>query len=101
MTVHFLSKYQRGRRERGLSAEDGVRYAFSLVGSALWISSFVLIVGFMVLFMSHYKIISFMGLMTAIIIAVALVADFLLLPALLMLVDKKKRPQELKAGAQS
>ena len=34
-TVHFLSKYQRARREQGLSAEEGVRYAMSTVGNAL------------------------------------------------------------------
>ncbi|MDH5445315.1 MAG: efflux RND transporter permease subunit, partial [Gammaproteobacteria bacterium] len=34
-TVHFLSKYLRGRREKGLNPEDAVRYAFSTVGTAL------------------------------------------------------------------
>ncbi|MDH3535339.1 MAG: MMPL family transporter, partial [Gammaproteobacteria bacterium] len=34
-TVHFLSKYLRARREKGLDAVDAVRYAFSTVGLAL------------------------------------------------------------------
>ncbi|KIT02877.1 efflux RND transporter permease subunit, partial [Vibrio parahaemolyticus] len=34
--VHFLSKYQRARRE-GQTAEQAVRYAFHTVGRALWI----------------------------------------------------------------
>jgi predicted RND superfamily exporter protein len=38
-TVHFLSKYIRARREQGASVEDGVRYAFSTVGTALWVTS--------------------------------------------------------------
>jgi uncharacterized protein len=87
-TVHFLSKYLRARRERGMDAADGIRYAFETVGSALWISAFVLIAGFSVLTLSDFQMNAYLGLFVAIIIAVALVLDFLLLPAILMLADK-------------
>lgn len=87
-TVHFLSKYLRGRREKGMNAEDAVRYSFSMVGSALWISSLVLIAGFSSLMFSNFSMNSKMGMLTALVIAVALVIDFLLLPALLLYVDK-------------
>ncbi|ETT21777.1 sterol-sensing domain of SREBP cleavage-activation family protein, partial [Vibrio parahaemolyticus 3256] len=43
--VHFLSKYQRARRE-GQTAEQAVRYAFHTVGRALWITTVVLVAGF-------------------------------------------------------
>ena len=89
-TVHFLSKYLRARREESLSSADAVRYAFHNVGTALWITSMVLIAGFMVLTQSPFKLNSGMGLLTAITIALALVADFLLLPTLLMTLDKKE-----------
>jgi len=89
-TVHFLSKYQRGKREKNLRAEDAVRYAFSMVGKALWVSSLVLIVGFASLMLSDFTLNSRMGALTAMIIAAALVVDFLLLPVLLLYVDKKK-----------
>lgn len=89
-TVHFLSKYLRGKREKGLHAEDAVRYAFSMVGTALWVSSLVLIVGFSSLMLSDFDMNSKMGALTALIIAVALVTDFLLLPVILLYVDKKK-----------
>ena len=89
-TVHFLSKYLRARREKGLSAEDGIRYAMSTVGSALWVTAAVLIAGFMALTLSDFLINSLMGLLTAMIIAVALVFDFLFLPALLLAFDRKK-----------
>ena len=87
-TVHFLSKYLRARREQGLDSADAVRYAFSTVGVALFVTSFVLIAGFMVLTQSAFKLNSDMGLLTAITIGFALVADFLFLPPLLMRVDK-------------
>jgi hypothetical protein len=54
-TVHFLSKYLRARRDRGLSAEDAVRYAFRSVGVALWITTLVLVAGFLLLSTSDFK----------------------------------------------
>ncbi len=94
-TVHFLSKYQRGRRDRNEDAEGAVRYAFSTVGTALWVTSAILIAGFGVLAFSTFRINGDMGLLTAIAIAAALVADFLLLPTLLLTVDKGRKAQKL------
>ena len=89
-TVHFLSKYLRGRREQGLSSEDAVRYAFTSVGRALLVTSCVLVVGFLVLSLSSFHLNAGMGLLTAIVIVFALVADFLLLPPLLMKLEEKR-----------
>ncbi len=88
-TVHFLSKYLRAKRDHGLSAPDAVRYAFANVGLALWTTSVVLIVGFLVLAQSVFELNAGMGLLTAITIALALAADFLLLPPLLMKLEEK------------
>ncbi|MEZ9516174.1 RND family transporter [Vibrio splendidus] len=86
--VHFLSKYQRARME-GKSAEEAVRYAFHTVGRALWITTVVLVAGFSVLAMSSFRLNSDMGLLSAIVIFIALVVDFVLLPSLLMIFDKQ------------
>ncbi|HHZ88806.1 MAG TPA: hypothetical protein EYN73_08715 [Chromatiaceae bacterium] len=83
-TVHFLSKYLRARREKGLGTDDALRYAFSTVGTALWVTTIVLVAGFSVLAFSTFKMNSGMGLLTAITIALALIIDFLFLPPLLM-----------------
>lgn len=88
-TVHFISKYRHARIEKAMSSQDAVRYAFATVGVALWITSAVLVGGFMILSLSHFLLNSQMGLMTAITIAVALVLDLLFLPPLLMYMDKK------------
>ena len=88
-SVHFLSKYLRARREKGLNSEDAVRYAFTTVGKALIITSIVLVVGFLILATSSFELNSGMGLLTAIVIAFALFADFLLLPAILMKIEGK------------
>lgn len=86
-TVHFLSKYLRARRERNADAHAAVRYAFSSVGRALWITTLVLVGGFLVLAQSSFKVNADMGLLTALTILIALAIDFLFLPPLLMLLD--------------
>ncbi|MCB1122982.1 MAG: MMPL family transporter, partial [Verrucomicrobiae bacterium] len=48
-TVHFLTKYIRARREKDMSAEDAVRYAFHSVGRALVVTTIILVVGFSIL----------------------------------------------------
>lgn len=89
-TVHFLSKYLRARREKGLESQDAVRYAFRTVGLALVATSVVLAFGFLVLTRSAFALNADMGLMTAATIMFALIADFLLLPPLLMALDHKE-----------
>lgn len=89
-TVHFISKYLRAQRENNLNSEDAVRYAFANVGVALWVTSLLLIAGFLVLTLSAFELNSGMGLMTAVTIGVALAVDFLFLPTLLMKLEGKK-----------
>ena len=88
-TVHFLSKYRRARREFGHSSEDAVRYAFQAAGRALVTTTAVLVAGFLILLLSPFIPTAQVGLLTALIIGFALVADLLLLPALLMAVDRR------------
>jgi predicted RND superfamily exporter protein len=90
-TVHFLSKYIRARREKDLNAVEAVRYAFANVGKALVVTTVVLIAGFSVLSFSTFSMNSDMGILTAITIAIALITDFLLLPALLITFERKEK----------
>ena len=88
-TVHFLSKYQRARRELGCAPPDAVRVAFRTVGRALFTTSVVLVAGFIVVSLSSFELNSGMGKLTALVIALALLADFFLLPPLLMKVEAR------------
>jgi len=90
-TVHLLSKYLRARREKGYDAPDAVRYAFTSVGRALVVTSIVLVLGFCVLALSAFQLNAGMGLLTAIVITMALIADFFLLPPLLIKLEEKKQ----------
>ena len=88
-TVHFLSKYVRAKREYGMAPPQAVRYAFQTVGTAMCVTTVALTAGFLMLTRSHYRMSSEMGLMCAIVIAVALLMDFLLLPTLLLKIDRQ------------
>lgn len=96
-TVHYMSKYQRARVEKGYDSEQAVRYAFTSVGRALVVTSVVLIAGFLVLAFSSFKLNSGMGLLTALVIALALLADFLLLPTLLMKIEENSNEKSTTA----
>lgn len=90
-TVHFLSKYQDARKEKGLDPEAALYDAFASVGNALWVTSTVLILGFSLFTLSSFKINYEMGLLTAIIFALGLFAEFLLLPPILLIHEDIKR----------
>ena len=88
-TIHFLSKYLNARRE-DLAAPEAVRYAFRTVGHALWTTTTVLSAGFLVFATSGFQVSWALGLLVTITIIFALVADFLLLPTLLIAIDRRK-----------
>jgi len=64
---------------------------FSTVGTALWVTSVILIGGFSLLAFSPFQLNQHTGLLMAITIGFALLADFLVLPPLLMAVDRDDR----------
>ena len=93
-TVHLLTKYMRARRIRELSAEDAVRYAFENVGPAILFNTLILGAGFTVMTFSAFKINMELGQLTTMSIVLALVLDFLLLPALLLVFSRLGRKAE-------
>lgn len=99
-TVHLLTKYLRGRREKDLSTEDSLRYSFNTVGKAITINTVILSIGFGVLAFSSFKINQESGILTATAVVVALILDFLLLPALLLVIDKNKKQPQINQDTQ-
>ncbi len=99
-TVHLLTKYLRGRREKNLSTEDSIRYSLNTVGKAITINTIILTAGFSILAFSSFKINQESGILTATAVVAALVLDFLLLPALLLVLDKKSPRKEVIKGEQ-
>ena len=87
-TVHFLSKYLKARRE-GHAAPEAVRSAFHTVGHALWTTTAVLSAGFLVFATSGFEVSWALGLLVTMTILFALAADFLILPTLLIAIDRR------------
>jgi predicted RND superfamily exporter protein len=89
-TIHFLSKYRYARVDKSLKTTEAIHHTFQGVGQALWVTTCVLVAGFLVLAQSSFLINADLGLLTAITLVIALLVDFLFLPALLLLFDGNK-----------
>lgn len=89
-TIHFLSKYQRARTLLSLGTKAAIEYAYEKAGYSILITSVVLIAGFYAMTFAQFRVNSDLGLMTALVILLALIFDFILLPVLLMIFDKPK-----------
>lgn len=93
-TVHFLTKYNRVRGE--LDAKAAVQYAFESVGLAILGNTVIVAAGFAMLGLSTFRVTAYMGLLTSLTVLAALVVDFLLLPSLLIALDR--RPAEANSS---
>jgi predicted RND superfamily exporter protein len=83
-TIHFLYRY-RISHQSGLGNREAIEATYAVVGTPLLVTSVVFIGGFLALTPSAFQPTSIFGLLTAITIATAFVADLLLLPALLVI----------------
>ena len=88
-TIHFMTHYLRDRR-KGRSAAEAVRTTFGAVGPALGTTTAILAAGFLVFSASGYEPGVQLGFMVTLTIVFALIADFLLLPPILMAIDRTK-----------
>lgn len=90
-TVHFLNKYLHARRQLQQEPESAIRYAFDLAGVPMWISTFTLVAGFLVLATSPFAMNADMGILTAITILFAAMTEACMLPGLILLIDRPGR----------
>jgi len=89
-TIHFMTRYLKARRE-GRSASEAVGVAFRTVGYALLTTTLIMTLGFLVFATSGFTISWTLGFLVALTIGFALLADFLLLPPVLIAIDRRKR----------
>jgi len=87
-TVHTVTKYRFARNEHGLSPEAAVHETLVYTGSAVILSSVALGLGFALLGVSNFNITALMGVLSAVIIIIAMVAELFMLPGLLLLFDR-------------
>lgn len=81
-TAHFLFRYRR-EREHGRSAQDAVRETGRRVGRPIAVTSLMLCIGFGVVALSGFATLREFGLLAACTMLLCVVADLVLLPALL------------------
>lgn len=89
--THFMMNFSRARKETEGDAKQATLLAYRGVGMELWIASAVLVVGFLILGFSAFEIIAKLGLMTALIFVFAIATTFVMLPALLSLLNQRRR----------
>lgn len=82
-TIHHVTRFDLEFRRLG-SYHEALRSSMTDVGRALIITSVVLVLGFLVFTMSRLDSMALFGTLLASTIGVALVADFLLMPALVL-----------------
>ena len=88
-TIHFMTKYLKARRD-GMDGGGSVGYAFRTTGHALFTTSAVIAAGFIVFTFSGYEGVWVLGLMVAMMVVLGIIVDFLLLPPLLLALDRRK-----------
>ncbi len=97
-TVHFMHNFQRHFKVYG-NSYDAIHETLFTTGRAMLITSLILCSGFFVLMLATLNHLAKFGFFTGVIIILALLADFLLAPALMTLVtsDRKNSKRSYKA----
>lgn len=91
-TIHFMHNYRRYYDRTGDPVE-AVRLTLISTGRAMLVTTVVLAIGFFVLGFSKLNNIHNFGILTGFTIIMALLADYLLAPALMVLVSPVKSPK--------
>ncbi|MDG1512640.1 MAG: efflux RND transporter permease subunit [Mariniblastus sp.] len=89
-TIHFLTRYVEEKKETSDESE-AIRKAFTSVGTALIMTTLVLVCGFMTVMLSEAREHRIFASMGAITVASALFGDLVFLPAILKTFSAKKR----------
>jgi predicted RND superfamily exporter protein len=102
-TIHLVTRYRHEFRLRGNYLE-ALAASLQDVGRALVITSIILVCGFLVLTLSILHVTGVKGILLATTVVTALVADFLLMPALILTFrpfgpEGKRQPEALREAA--
>ena len=92
-TIHLMTKYVRARREGKLPSES-VLISVRTVGRALLVTTAVFALGFLVFAGSGSTGNQTLGILVGMTVVIALLADFLFLPPLLMALDKTQETSD-------
>jgi len=88
-TIHLLSNYLR-MRDEGKAPAEAIVPTFKQVGKPLLVTTLIFALGFLVFGASGLATNQTLGVLVGLTIVIALVADFLLFPALLVVFDRRR-----------
>ncbi len=88
-TIHFIVRY-RQERVAGLDVAGAISRSYHGAGHAIVLTSILLVMGFGILATSEIASSAAFGLLTSVTVGAALLADLLLLPALLHIVGRRR-----------
>ncbi len=90
-TIHYLHRFRLEYARWG-DARVAVSFSHASIGRALYFTSVTVMVGFSVLYFSNFVPTVMFGIWTAVAMALALLANLALLPAMLVLTHAKRPP---------
>jgi len=93
-TIHMLHKFFYAKDELKYNVEDSIAYAFKISGEAIFVTTAVLVGGFSILGFSNFAVNQYTGILSALVIGIALFYDILGLPAMLNLIYNKKKKKK-------
>ena len=98
--IHYLHRF---KKEMGTVADvkTAIENSHSGIGSALYYTSFTVVIGFSVLSFSNFIPTVYFGLLTSLAMIGALLANLLVLPSLLLVTGRKISTLEDRAGITS
>jgi predicted RND superfamily exporter protein len=88
-SIHFLVKYFEAR-DKGANIQDSLTYVMQYAGNAIIFTTIILSIAFSVFVFSDFLPNYMFGIVTASALIIAVVADFLMLPAILSMIDTYK-----------
>jgi len=86
-TIHFVKSVQEDVL-RGFSLEEGIRNTYAQAGQAIFYTTAVLVISFSTYVFSSIASLTKFGLLLALTLALGLIIEFLITPAILMMVGK-------------
>jgi len=92
-TIHFLVKFFEARK-KGANMEDSLSYVMQYAGSAIIFTTIILSAAFSVFVFSDFLPNYMFGIVTASALIIAVIADLLMLPAILSMIENYKTKKE-------
>lgn len=87
-TIHFLYNYS---KDKNSTAVQNIRSVYNSISSPIFSTSIIVAAGFFILSFSNFVPTKYFGILSGMLVIVALLSDLLLLPALLLLFEKPKK----------